>query len=114
LEDSLPPLQNWEQATVPAAKLKDYVLNEGHEANQGKARLFAALGYTADNWEQLEADLRAQHLTRDAVESRPTKGGRTYTIDAPLVGPRGSRLIRSVWQIDYGEEVPHFLTAYGR
>jgi hypothetical protein len=40
-------------ASIPAAKM-DYLLNPEHPENRGKARLFAALGYTLSNWRQLE------------------------------------------------------------
>jgi Domain of unknown function (DUF6883) len=105
-------LPNAEEASIPAAKLRDYVLNESHPDNQGKARVFEALGYAPDIWEQLAADLRTQHLTKDAVEGKPSGHGRRYLIEAPLTGPSGRANIRSVWQIDHGGEVPRFITAY--
>jgi len=61
-------LPNADQAIIPAEKLRDYLLNPDHPNNGGKARLYAALCYTAANWEDLAEDLRQQHLRFDAEE----------------------------------------------
>ena len=106
----LPP--NADQAVIPAEKLRDYVLDERHRDNGGKARVLAALGYTRLNWELLAHDLREQHLTKDAVSGRVTRGGQTYLIVARLQGPTGSANMKPVWQIDFGSGVPRLLSVY--
>jgi hypothetical protein len=106
-------LPNAERAIIAPAKLRDYLLNGFHPQNLGKARLFAALGYRQENWGQLAEDLRVQHLTRDATEGRPSAYGSTYEIVTLLHGPLGSATIKSVWMIDFGSDVPRFLTAHG-
>jgi hypothetical protein len=105
-------LPNAENAIITEAKLRAYLLNPNHPDNAGKARVFQALGYSRDEWQLLASDLREQHLPQDATESRPNREGRTYTIIARLTGPAGSATIKSVWQIDFGTEVPRFITAY--
>jgi hypothetical protein len=61
-----------------------------------KAHFFAALGYAADEWQVLEADLRIQHLGHDA--------------DA---GPNGQAAsVLSVWFLRAETGIPHFVTAY--
>jgi hypothetical protein len=89
-----------------------YVLNPTHPQNNGKARLFAALGYTAENWERLEHDLCTQHLPLDAVEVEPTIHGRKYEITGFMQGPGGSANILSIWIIRWEEDFPRFVTAY--
>jgi len=106
-------LKNADRAIISEAKLRFYLLNPANPRNGGKARLFAALGYTAENWPRLATDLRLQHLAEEAIEGRPSIWGRTYVITAPLSGPLGSASIMSVWQIDFGSEVPRFITAHG-
>jgi hypothetical protein len=106
-------LPNADRAVIPVEKLRDYLLNVAHPQNRGKARLFAALGYTPGNWETLASDLRTQHLPNDATESGTSLDGVKYTIIAPLLGPTGSANIKSIWQIDFGSEVPRFISAYG-
>ena len=106
-------LLNADEASIPVAKLRDFVLSESHRDNRDRWRLFAAIGFTQENWEEIADALRAQHLTNDAVASRSNSRGQLYTIVAPLVGPKGTANIKSVWQIDYGTEAPRFITAYG-
>jgi hypothetical protein len=97
---------------IPAEKLRDYLLNAANPDNRGKARLFAALGYFPENWEVLATDLRIQHLPNEAKESGISPTGVKYYIIAPLSGPTGRANIKSIWQIDFGAEVPRFLSAY--
>jgi len=62
---------------------------------------------------QLAADLRAQHLSRDATRGEQTRYGQKYAIRATLVGPSGgSADVVSVWVVRTGEDFPRFLTAY--
>ena len=105
-------LPNADRAIVPEAKLRDYLLSPWHREGKSKARLFRALGYSQDNWQQLEADIRAQHLTQDAIEVAPDDFGRRWRIEAPLRGPSGSARIVTVWMIPTGREEPSFVTAY--
>jgi hypothetical protein len=105
-------IPNAAQAVIAPEKLRDYLLNPDHRRNRGKARFFVALGYSVVNWRVLAADLRSQHLTRDAAIGRRTFDGQTYVITARLQGPSGSATILSVWQIDDGTEVPRLITAY--
>jgi len=59
-------LQNFRRAIIPQEKLLDYLLSPTHPVGQFKARFFRALGYTNDNWKQLESDLR-EILRNDAA-----------------------------------------------
>jgi hypothetical protein len=108
----VPLLRNADRAIIAPEKLRDYLLDPLHIDNRGKARLFAALGYTRANWEQLESDLRTQHLTKEATFGRKTEHGDRYRIVAVLRGPRGSANIRSIWQYDIGSDLPRFISAY--
>lgn len=90
----------------------DYVLDPEHPDNKGKARLFAALGYTRPGWQQLADDLRSQHLILDAEEVESTIHGRKFEIVGPLQGPTGSAIIKSIWIIRRDEDFPRFVTAY--
>jgi len=77
-----------EQARIDPRKLRDYALNTRHAAGQYKAAFFAQMGYTADDWQQLERDLRDQHLTQSAESGQSSPYGRKYTITAPLRAER--------------------------
>src|SRR5438093_9672542 len=43
-----------------------------------KATFFAALGYTQEEWRRLEADLRSQHLTKEAQPVVTSGYGQKY------------------------------------
>jgi hypothetical protein len=104
-------LPNADRAMIAPEKIRDYLFVLEHPQNQGKARLFAALGYTRENWLAFESDLRTQHLPLDAQLSKQTDFGDSYEIVGELLGPQGSAIIMSVWIIDRGSDVPRFVTA---
>lgn len=96
------------------AKLADYLLSPSHPVGRFKARFFNRLGLRADAWEELEHDLREQHLlAADAEAGEHGAFGRPFTIHAILRGPNGvAAQVVSVWFIRRGEDVPRFVTAY--
>jgi hypothetical protein len=47
-------IPNADRAVIEAAKLHDYLLSRTHPVGRFKAAFFHALGYSADNWRQLE------------------------------------------------------------
>ena len=107
------PIPNAEKALIDPAKIHRYLLSAEHPIGRLKARFFASLGYSSDNWQQLEADLRAQHLTRDAARFVSTPYGVKYEIRAMLQGPAGvAAELVSIWIVRIGEGVPRFVTAY--
>lgn len=65
-------LPNIENVVIDSEKLRDYLLSPSHPVGRFKAAFFSSLGYTQEDWKQLEADLRRQHLTKDAVLRRET------------------------------------------
>ena len=106
-------IPNADRAVVEAAKLRDYLLSQAHPVGRFKAAFFLALGYSPDRWNQLEADLRSQHLPREAATDAPTPYGQKYVIRATLVGPAGrSATVISVWVVRAGEDFARFVTAY--
>ena len=68
-------LPNAGLAEIDPLKLHGYVLSPTHPVGRFKARFFAALGYSAERWQELEADLRIQHLTEDAEPGELTSDG---------------------------------------
>jgi hypothetical protein len=59
-------LPNADEAVIDPEKLRDYLLSTEHPHGRFKARVFGALGFRADRWQELESALRTQHLTQDA------------------------------------------------
>ena len=106
-------IPNVDRAVVEPAKLRDYLLSQTHPVGRFKAAFFLALGYSSDGWSQREADLRSQHLSRDAAAEEPTPYGQEYVIRATLAGPAGrSARVVSVWVVRVGEDFARFVTAY--
>lgn len=106
-------IPNAERAVIEPGKLHAYLLSRDHPIGRFKAAFFLALGHSAENWRQLEADLRSQHLSQGATVDEQTPYGHKYTIRATLVGPSGgSAEVVSVWVVRTGEEFPRFVTAY--
>jgi hypothetical protein len=106
-------IPNVDQAIIDPEKLYGYLLAPSHPIGRFKAAFFLALGYTFDNWRRLEADLRSQHLSQDAMPEGQAIYGQKYTIRARLEGPSGASADTvSVWVVRTGEEFPRFVTAY--
>lgn len=104
-------LPNRESAVIEPEKLTEYLLNVDHRRGGTKARLLLRLGYSKDNWQQLEADIRRFHLEVDVEVIRETRYGIRYEISAPLQTPTNEqRIVRSVWQIDKGQSFPRLIT----
>jgi hypothetical protein len=98
-------------AIITPEKLRDYLLSPTHPDGHGKAEYLARLGYSQAEWRQLEADLRDQHLSREAEPSRPSPYGKKYEILGPLTGPNGaSAWVRTIWIILTSEKQARLVT----
>jgi hypothetical protein len=73
-------LPNADRAIIDAAKLHAYLLSSTHPVGRFKATFLGGLGYSGDRRDQLEADLRHQHLSEDACLVASTAYGRKYEI----------------------------------
>jgi len=104
-------LANAEKARINPRKLRDYALNPEHESGRYKAAFFAQMGYTADNWTQLERDIREQHLSQSVAPGQLSRYGRKFTITADLQGPSGStRQVTTVWIFRPGKDFAELVT----
>ena len=76
-----------------------------------KSQYLAQGGYTLDNWEQLEKDLREQILTLEAQPTLKTKYGQKYQIIGSLNCPNGFILtIKTIWIVT--EKITKFVTLF--
>ena len=106
-------IPNAERAVITAEKLGLYLLNLAHRRGGSKARLLQSIGYTATDWQHLETQRRAQHLTADVELPTVTDYGDRYDIVALITGPTGrSILFRSIWQVDLGADYPRLITMF--
>jgi hypothetical protein len=101
-----------EHAIVDLEKLTAYCLSPQHPRGKHKARVFAALGFGADD----AGDLRTALLTAAAsLDARPraTDGfGDRYVIDFEVKGPKRTGVIRSLWIVRRGETAPRLTTCF--
>jgi hypothetical protein len=115
LYQAVMPIPNAEHAVVSSEKLRDYLLNPSHRRGGTKAKLLIAYGYRRENWQQLEYDLRRQHLPQYAAAESENDYGRQFEIVGPITTPNGRQVVFcSVWQIDHGTSVPRFITTFPR
>jgi hypothetical protein len=104
---------NADKAVIAPEKLCLYLLNPAHRRGGSKAKLLLSLGYSADDWQRLESDLRAHHLSAEIECEAESDYGQRYEIVAPLVGPNGRAVaFRSIWQIDTGSDCLRLITLY--
>src|SRR5262249_45911754 len=73
------------------AKLRDYLLSRTHPVGRFKARFFTALGFSAEQWRELETALRTDHLSQPAESVGTNERGQKYSIRAILKGPSARR-----------------------
>jgi hypothetical protein len=108
-------LRNAHLAIVDSSRVLDYLLNEAHPDNGGKARFFGSLGYFAGGSRPPDAGPSRGCRTREVVRSAESAHGQKHVVDGRLSGhTQESRQwsIRTVWIIDRGEDAPRLVTAY--
>lgn len=106
-------IPNADKAIVSPEKLRDYLLSPHHPVGRFKAVFFADLGYSIENREVLERDLKNQILSQNAEEVRGFPHGKKYVVTAPVRVPSGKVVqVTSVWVILKSEDIPRFVTAY--
>jgi hypothetical protein len=106
-------LPNADRAIVEPAKVRDYLLSSEHPVGRAKARFFAALGFTRDNWPELQAALLVHAAAGEAELDAATLYGQKYTVRGILQGPAGRNAsVIAAWMILQGEDAPRFVTAY--
>jgi len=107
-------LPNAEFAVVPAAKVRDYLLNPSHPQGGPKARVFAAvLGLTRDDWRYLRDQLRAGAMHAPALHRETTTWGELFEVRMEVQGHEGrAAVVRTGWIIRSDDHRPHLTTAY--
>ncbi len=106
-------LPNRERAIIAPEKLVQYLLNTEHKRGGSKARLLSHFGYQANNWSQLEADIRRFHLDQEVDAIQQTQYGMRYQIRALLQTPDSRTvMVRTIWQIDKGTDFPRLITLF--
>lgn len=102
-----------EKAIIPEAKIVRYLLNEAHPTGKDKTAFFIRFGFSVAQWEILRQALLDHVQTHEVAAMLETEEGVHYTVEGDIQTPDGrDPIIRAVWAIDSGSEVPRFITAY--
>ncbi|MBD2183127.1 hypothetical protein H6S82_12730 [Planktothrix sp. FACHB-1355] len=95
-------------AVIPEAKLTRYLLV--WKPKDDKSGFLAQAGYTLDNWQQLERDLRSL-LMNEATLDKESPFGNIYKIEGVLVGSNGVSLqVATFWIVDSFSNETRFVT----
>jgi hypothetical protein len=98
-------------AQIASEKLTHYLLVP--KARNDKSKWLGRAGYTLDNWQQLEVDLRHQVLTQTAIKDETNLYGDVYRIESEWRGPNGRSLRAiTVWMIEHESGQTKFITMY--
>ena len=79
-------LRNAHLAVVDRGKVVDYLLNEAHPDNGGKARLFISLGFLRDDPSPLMRALRDVARNGEVAEVERSVHGEKHVVDGWLSG----------------------------
>ena len=101
-----------EIAIVDRQKLTGYCLNPEHPRGKHKARVFATLGFTAENADELRAALLMAAASRDAQPAASDQFGDRYVLEFEIDGPQGGGIIKSTWIVRRGENAPRLTSCF--
>ncbi|MHB8380787.1 MAG: DUF6883 domain-containing protein [Candidatus Binataceae bacterium] len=106
-------LPNASRATVPRAKMLEYLLSETHPLGRHKAVFFTGFGFTRRAWNELSTALVRHACEHEVSLVEDSPFGKRYDIDGIIATPSGrSPRIRSVWFIETASDTPRFVTAF--
>jgi hypothetical protein len=80
-------LPNASLARVERKKVAEYLLNDEHPDNGGKAAFFVAVGFHRDEWEPLADTLRRLARTHSVTRSMESAHGKKYIVDGAIETP---------------------------
>ena len=99
---------------IPKQKFTEYVLNP--EKAPDKAKVFkSALGYTLDNWKDLEENI-IRHLNQENMTFlEEDKYGKRYYCDVKITGVNGNtKIVRTGWNLPPDSDLKKMVTLYVR
>ncbi len=106
-------LPNHTLAVITEQKITGYLLSFSHRDGRGKAVFFTRFGFSAHTWSVLARALRQHAADHEVAKVESSPFGTRYIIEGALLAPDGrTPVIRAVWFIEAGEQIPHFVTAY--
>lgn len=89
---------------IATEKITNYLLQFREKAD--KSKFMSLGGYTLDNWEELEHDIRLLLENGEAEFSRTDNFGDYYVV----FGNLRNLHVKTVWLLEKGTEIPKFIT----
>jgi hypothetical protein len=106
-------LPNRRNAFISAAKLERYLLSTEHAHGRHKAAFFREFGFSRENSKTLGNALLVHAEKHNVAKIEDSRYGKRYVIDGSLAAVDGRNpLVRAVWFIETGDDIPRFVTAY--
>jgi hypothetical protein len=102
-----------EPVQIEPAKVRDYLLSKEHPVGHFKAAFFEGLGYSAAEWQRLDADLRQLAASGDLALGPRIRYGQKYEIRGTLRGPVGRVAhVVTIWIVRPDEGTLRFVRAF--
>jgi hypothetical protein len=102
-----------ERASIDRPKVAGYLLSGSHPVGRFKAVFFRTVGYSAEAWEVLAADLQRHAAQNEAEPTEATQYGQKYEVRGSLRTPTNRMIaLVTVWIVLHGEDFPRFVTAF--
>jgi hypothetical protein len=105
-------LPGGDAAIVDRQKLTGYCLNPKHPRGKHKARVFATLGFTSENADELRTALLRAAASADAQSAASDQFGDRYVLEFEIEGLQGKGIIRSTWIVRRGESAPRLTSCF--
>lgn len=106
-------LPSVEDAYIPEAKLRDYLLNENHPIGAAKAQFLGRLGYDHTNTAVLQDALLDLVRSSHIVTLTNTPFGTNYRVDGLLANPKDRTIeVTTIWHLERDGTRPRLLTLY--
>ena len=106
-------LPNGDRAIVDIRKLADYCLNPSHPRGRHKARVFRqAGGLQQDDAAWLRDALLEAAPAGEAVAVATDPWGTHWRLDVTIRRHRKSAVVRTIWIVRTGEDLPRLVTCW--
>lgn len=100
-------------AKIPIQKLAGYCLNREHPSGKHKAKVFeSALGFTAENTEDLRRLIEQAAVEGDVVQTNSTSFGQLYKVDWTVPDKEEEIILRTIWEIASDSPNPRLVSAF--
>jgi|SRR5271170_1578131 len=106
-------LPNGDQAVLDLRKLVDYCLSPAHSRGRHKARVFReSLGMGQAEAGELRAVLLYAAAHGSATRLPGDSWGERWQVDVPISRQRLRGVVRTIWIVRSGEQIPRFVTCW--